>query len=50
VTLTSYSGLDPEIGNPAIQGNADTQRFEVGIDRGYYPQPQSVQLGLQLSF
>ena len=50
ITLTNYSGLDPEIGIPAIDGNADTQRFEVGIDRGNYPQPQSVQLGLQVAF
>lgn len=50
VTITNYSGLDPEIGVPALQGNADTQRFEVGIDRGNYPQPTSLQLGLELAF
>jgi len=50
VTLTDYSGLDPEIGVPALSGNEDTQRFEVGIDRGNYPQPQSIQVGLQLGF
>ena len=50
ITLTDYSGLDPEIGIPALDGNEDTQRFEVGIDRGNYPQPQSVQLGLQVAF
>ncbi|GAL62632.1 SusC/RagA family TonB-linked outer membrane protein [Algibacter lectus] len=41
ITLTDYSGLDPEIG----QGNQ-----EFGIDRGLYPQPKSVILGLQVSF
>ena len=50
ITLTDYSGLDPEIGIPAIDGNEDTQRFEVGIDRGNYPQPQSIQVGLQVAF
>jgi TonB-linked SusC/RagA family outer membrane protein len=41
VTITDYSGLDPEIG----QGNQ-----EFGIDRGRYPQPKSAILGLQVSF
>jgi len=40
-TLTDYTGLDPEIG----QGNQ-----EFGIDRGIYPQPKSVIIGLQVSF
>ncbi|MDW5287211.1 TonB-dependent receptor [Formosa sp. PL04] len=39
ITITDYSGLDPEIGGD-----------EFGIDRGYYPQPVSVLLGLQVSF
>ncbi len=39
VTITNYSGLDPEIGGG-----------EFGIDRGNYPQPKSVLLGLQVSF
>ncbi|AUP77900.1 TonB-dependent receptor [Flavivirga eckloniae] len=41
ITITDYTGLDPEIG----QGNQ-----EFGIDRGNYPQPKSVILGLQVSF
>ncbi|WP_299664941.1 TonB-dependent receptor [uncultured Polaribacter sp.] len=41
ITITNYSGLDPEIG----QGNQ-----EFGIDRGRYPQPKSFLLGLQVSF
>lgn len=39
ITITDYSGLDPEIGGG-----------EFGIDRGRYPQPKSVLLGLQVSF
>ncbi|MGE5943246.1 MAG: SusC/RagA family TonB-linked outer membrane protein [Flavobacteriales bacterium] len=42
ITITDYSGLDPEVGN----GNA----FESGIDRGGYPQPKTYLVGLQLSF
>lgn len=42
LTLTDYSGLDPEVGN----GNL----FEYGIDRGAYPQPKTYLLGLQVSF
>ncbi len=41
LTFTNYSGLDPEIG----QGNQ-----EFGIDRGRYPQPKSVILGVQVTF
>lgn len=41
ITITDYSGLDPEIGGGA---------FESGIDRGAYPQPKTYLVGLQLSF
>ncbi|MDC6367701.1 MULTISPECIES: SusC/RagA family TonB-linked outer membrane protein [Flavobacteriaceae] len=44
VTLTGYSGLDPEI------GNAKSNNFEFGVDRGNYPQPKSVLVGLQVTF
>ncbi|CAH8296740.1 TonB-linked SusC/RagA family outer membrane protein [Mariniflexile fucanivorans] len=39
VTISDYSGLDPEIGGG-----------EFGIDRGKYPQPKSVLVGVQVSF
>tara|TARA_R110001583_G_scaffold44521_1_gene141176 strand:+ start:6076 stop:9189 length:3114 start_codon:yes stop_codon:yes gene_type:complete len=39
VTLTKYTGYDPEIG-----GNI------LGIDRGYYPQARSFMLGVNLQF
>ncbi|MEM9685497.1 MAG: TonB-dependent receptor [Bacteroidota bacterium] len=42
VTLTGYSGLDPELGN-----NSNT---EFGIDRGNYPIPRTLLLGLQFTF
>lgn len=47
ITLTDYSGLDPEIGvdNVLFQGTG-----AIGIDRGLYPQPTSVTFGVQLGF
>lgn len=47
ITLTDYSGLDPEIGvdNVLFQGAG-----AIGIDRGLYPQPTSFTFGLQLGF
>ncbi|MGW1454962.1 SusC/RagA family TonB-linked outer membrane protein [Salegentibacter agarivorans] len=47
ITLTDYSGLDPEIGvdNVLQQGTG-----AIGIDRGLYPQPTSLTFGLQLGF
>ncbi len=45
ITITDYSGLDPEIGNPL---NSDP--YDIGIDRGNYPQPKSFLIGLQASF
>ena len=48
ITLTDYSGLDPEIGqNPLFGGGGN---FELGIDRGTYPQPKSFLIGVELSF
>ncbi|MBL4879730.1 MAG: TonB-dependent receptor [Oleispira sp.] len=49
LTLTDYSGLDPEIGNP-LTNDGNARQYELGIDRGNYPQPKSFLLGLQLSF
>ncbi|PJJ07662.1 TonB-linked SusC/RagA family outer membrane protein [Flavobacterium sp. 1] len=49
ITITDYSGLDPEIGN----GNAGIiggTNYDKGIDRGNYPQPKSVLIGLEVSF
>ncbi len=43
LTFTKYSGLDPEIG--AVGGS-----LEIGIDRGFYPQPRTVMGGVGLTF
>ena len=47
ITFTDYSGLDPEIGNSTVINNT---RYEVGIDRGTYPQPKTLLAGLQITF
>ncbi|MEH6679219.1 MAG: TonB-dependent receptor [Sediminicola sp.] len=47
ITITDYSGLDPEIGASSVINNSI---FEYGIDRGTYPQPKSIILGLQANF
>ena len=44
VTLTKYSGLDPEIASVDNNGNS------AGIDTGRYPQPKSVIFGLEVTF
>ncbi|MEH6703502.1 MAG: TonB-dependent receptor [Galbibacter orientalis] len=50
ITITDYSGLDPEIGQYSLNNQNTRTQFEIGIDRGNYPQPKSVLLGLQLEF
>ncbi len=51
ITITDYSGLDPEIGIYRDNGNTDQERTgRVGIDLGNYPQPKIFLIGLQLGF
>ena len=42
---TKYKGIDPEIGQASSSSTLD-----VGIDRGFYPQPVMVLFGLQVKF
>ncbi|MDR7211752.1 TonB-dependent receptor [Flavobacterium piscis] len=44
VTITNYSGLDPEI------ARVDANSNSAGIDIGRYPQPKSVIFGLEVTF
>ena len=46
VTITNYSGLDPEIGTH-LSGN---NNYQLGIDRGNFPLPKSFVGGIQLTF
>jgi hypothetical protein len=41
ITITNYSGLDPEIGG---------SNYNTGVDRGNYPQPKSILMGLEVGF
>ncbi|HAS42773.1 MAG TPA: hypothetical protein DCS93_19990 [Microscillaceae bacterium] len=42
--VTNYSGIDPEIGQSSAGAFLD-----VGIDRGFYPQPRTILGGFQIS-
>ncbi|SHE52417.1 TonB-linked outer membrane protein, SusC/RagA family [Mariniphaga anaerophila] len=44
-TITGYDGVEPEIGEVAKGSSLD-----IGIDRGFYPQPITVIFGFQLNF
>ncbi|WP_421918407.1 SusC/RagA family TonB-linked outer membrane protein [Marinifilum sp.] len=44
-TITDYDGVDPEIG----QANAQSV-LDVGIDRGFYPQPRTILFGFQIRY
>lgn len=50
LTLTKYSGYDPEVSSPEARDNAMNFLFSRGVDRGQYPQPRSFQVGIQASF
>jgi hypothetical protein len=45
LTFTDYSGYDPEVGNRTGFNNLTN-----GIDYAVYPQPKTVQVGLQVNF
>lgn len=45
LTFTKYSGYDPEVGN-----RTPSSSLTNGIDFAVYPQPKSVQVGLQAGF
>ena len=64
ITITNYSGLDPEIGSNSVVQNTPASigsprvngsgqpigNFSNGIDFGTYPIPRSVIAGIQVSF
>jgi TonB-linked SusC/RagA family outer membrane protein len=64
LTLTSYSGLDPEVGyyqpvlnttnyigtGPATGNGYPVVNFNTGIDYGVYPMPKSFIAGIQVTF
>jgi TonB-dependent starch-binding outer membrane protein SusC len=52
LTITSYTGYDPEVGNrtPTSVGSTAGSNLTNGIDYAVYPQPKSYNVGLQVSF
>jgi TonB-linked SusC/RagA family outer membrane protein len=52
-TFSNYQGMDPEIGfgNSATDSSGNrTQPWAKGIDVGFYPQPRTYMLGLNVNF
>ncbi len=48
LTLTGYSGADPEVGTIASDGNIYI--LDTGIDRGIYPQARTFRIGTSITF
>ncbi|WP_188927499.1 SusC/RagA family TonB-linked outer membrane protein [Puia dinghuensis] len=46
LTITKYSGFDPEVGNRQVNSSSLTN----GIDAAVYPQPHAYQVGIQANF
>jgi hypothetical protein len=46
LTITNYTGYDPEVGNRAPGSSSLTN----GIDYAVYPQPKAYQVGIQANF
>ena len=46
-TITDYEGGDPEIGQSSDNPNAT---LDIGIDRGFYPQPTTFLFGFQFQY
>ncbi|MDR0907510.1 MAG: TonB-dependent receptor [Rikenellaceae bacterium] len=50
LTITGYSGMDPEVGSSTEQNNRNAYGWASGIDIGYYPNPRTFLLGINLKF
>ncbi|MFQ3579329.1 MAG: SusC/RagA family protein, partial [Bacteroidales bacterium] len=48
LTITKYSGFDPEIGKNEQLYSKDEQTLELGVDRGSYPQARAFLFGVNL--
>jgi len=47
-TITGYSGMDPEVGSTG--GNDNDYSWGAGIDNGFYPNPRTFMIGVNLKF
>jgi TonB-linked SusC/RagA family outer membrane protein len=52
LTITNYSGYDPEVGNrtPTVSGTTTGSALTNGIDFAVYPQPKAYNIGIQVGF
>ena len=50
LTITKYTGYDPEVGNRAPGTNSGQSNLTNGIDYAEYPQPKAFQIGIQATF
>ena len=49
-TITSYKGMDPEVGSDAGTVSGNNYLWSNGIDVGFYPSPRTYLVGLNLKF
>ena len=49
-TITSYKGIDPEIGYSPTNSSNTTDNWASGIDVGFYPSPITYLVGVNLKF
>lgn len=49
LTLTKYSGYDPEIGASSMYSGTNANLLQ-GVDFGFYPQPRTLSFGVKASF
>lgn len=50
ITITKYTGFDPEVGSVNKVGTQTPDPLRTGVDNGTYPQPRTYTGGLQLTF
>jgi len=50
LTITDYTGLDPEIGRSTFFGSLQGSDWGIGIDSGFYPVTRTVTFGVKASF
>ncbi len=50
ITLTKYSGLDPEVSIRNSSNGQSGQDAQIGVDEGRYPAPRNFIVGLNLAF
>jgi TonB-linked SusC/RagA family outer membrane protein len=49
-TFTGYSGFDPEVGYSPVDSGGNSDSWSSGIDLGFYPNPRTYLVGLNLKF